>query len=74
MSLKDPPAWWLLYHKAMTELPWASPSAFGALTLPQLLCLTAEKPPRPGVGGPMTFEEHEARRAEGLRRDAEWAG
>jgi hypothetical protein len=57
--------WWGLYHRLMRELPWATPSAIGQLTIPQLACLGAEKPPGDpkGTGSQDEFTAFLKRRA-----------
>ena len=51
----EPVNWWLVIHKALTELPWGAPEHVLGMTLPQLACLCHERPP----GGPKRLESAE---------------
>lgn len=61
----------------MTEFPWASPAAIGALTISQVMALGSDKPP--GTPTPIRsgeeFERAMARLAAEARADeAAWFG
>ena len=50
----------------MLEIPWATPQAIGKLTLPQLLCLSNERPPnQKQITSPEEYARIEREEAEG---------
>jgi hypothetical protein len=62
--------WWKLFHRLMTELPWATPEAIGRLTLTQALCLGSDR--APGDTRIDSREKAEAYIERRRRAEAEW--
>lgn len=63
--------WWQVYHKAMLDIPWASPEVLNRTPLVQLVCLTSETPPQARRAA--TFEEYQEAVARRKVEETKWS-